>query len=287
MSESDDDSKAGTSSTAKPSPSLHVVGLKIPPFWTSDPQIWFAQVEAQFSTRGIVAEATKYAHVISSLQPEVAQEVRDLLLSPPKEKQYAILKDTLIQRTSASEQRRVQLLLNEEVLGDRKPSQLLRRMHQLLGGQKIETGILRQLFLQRLPPNIRLILASTSDSTTVDDLAILADRLVETQVPTISQVLPSSEMQDLKEQLSQLTKQVSSLQVQLERQRSRSRPRSRGQPRNRGHAANSNPARVHPDSTTSSITHCWYHARFGDQAHKCVSPCSYSDDHQGNAPPRG
>ena len=122
MSESDEDVNAGTSSLAKPHPSLHVVVLKFPPFWASDPQMWFAQVEAQ------------YAHVISSLQPEVAQKVRDLLLFPPKDKPYATLKETLIQRTSASEQRRVQLLLNEEVLGDRKPTQLLSRMQQFFGG---------------------------------------------------------------------------------------------------------------------------------------------------------
>ena len=267
-------------------PSIHAVALKIPPFWASDPLIWFAQVEAQFLTRGIVAEATKYAHIIASLQPEVAQEVRDLLLTPPKENPYQTLKETLIQRTSASEQKRVQLLLNEEVLGDRKPTQLLRRMQQLLGGRQIEAGILRQLFLQRLPPNIRLILTSAGDSTTIEDLAALADRLVEQHVPTISHVFPTAEASDLRDQLTSLTKQVSALQLQLDRQRSRSRSRSRRPSKAR--AAPSNPSAAHVNSDTSASTPCWYHARFGENAHKCVQPCSYSaPENQGNAPPRG
>ena len=186
-------------------PLVGAVAIKLPPFWPADPIIWFAQAEAQFLTRGIKREDTKFAHIIASLQPEFIQEVRELVISPPKETPYSILKEQLIKRTSASEQKRVQMLLTEEELGDKKPSQLLRRMRQLLGERKLEDGILKQLFLQRLPSNAQLILVSSSDTVTLDQLAILADRILEVSVPAANAVSvpppPTSELTGLREQL--------------------------------------------------------------------------------------
>ena len=71
---------------------VSVVTFKISPFWTSNPQIWFAQFESQFSAKGITAQKTKFEHIITSLAPEVAQEVLDLILSPPISSPYNVLK---------------------------------------------------------------------------------------------------------------------------------------------------------------------------------------------------
>ena len=97
---------------AEPRPAqVGAVQLKLLPFWPKDPELWFAQIESQFSTQGITVSRTKFDHIVASLSPEFATEVRDLL-HPPAETPYEVQKAELTKRTSASEQRRIKELLS-------------------------------------------------------------------------------------------------------------------------------------------------------------------------------
>ena len=192
------------------------LSIKLPPFWPADPQLWFAQIEAQFSTRNITAQKTKFEYVIASLSPEYATEVRDLLLRPPGENPYDVLKEQLVKRTTASEQQRLQQLLNTEELGDRKPTQLLRRMQQLFGDHPPEEAFVRELFLQKHPSNVRMVLAFVKCDTTLPELAQMADEIVEVATPSVSAVTHNpphltTEMEQLRSDVASLTNLVKSL----------------------------------------------------------------------------
>ena len=107
-------------------PVVSLVTLTILSFWPADPEIWFAQIEAQFITHGItVQKKIKFEHIVASLSPENAKEVCDLIPNPPATDAYDVLKTELIKQTTASEQRRLQQLFSSEELGNRMPSQLL------------------------------------------------------------------------------------------------------------------------------------------------------------------
>ncbi len=178
------------------------------PFWPADPHIWFAQVEAQFATRKISVQETMYGYVVASLMPEFATEVRDLILAITEDHPYDQLKGSFIRRTATSEQRRLQQLFHSEELGDRKPSQLLRRLQQLLGDSQahISPPFLRELFLQRLPGNVRMVLASTSDHLPLEELAQLADRIMDVSPPTVATVTPTplAELDHLRSEVARL-----------------------------------------------------------------------------------
>ncbi len=103
---------------------LATVSVKLPPFWPSDLEVRFAQVEAYFTTRRITAQRTRFDHVVTSLSPEVAIEIRDLILRLPADQPYKVLREQLIKCTAASEQWRLQPLFHAEELGDRKKNSL-------------------------------------------------------------------------------------------------------------------------------------------------------------------
>ena len=123
-------------------------------------------------------------------------------------------------RTTASEQRKLQLLFTSEELGYKKPTQLLRRMQQLLGDHPAvaDESFLRELFLQRLPPNVTMVLASIPESTSLDKLAEQADLIIEVATPTgsivVTLLLPTflpKYNQHLQEEVSRLEKLVRKL----------------------------------------------------------------------------
>ena len=92
-------------------------------------------------------------------------------------------------------------------------------MQQLLG-DKLGTSadansFIRELFLQRLPPNVRMVLASTDTSIDLNKLVDMADKVMEVATPVTSSVVTDTtttpEVTQLREEVARLTKLVGSL----------------------------------------------------------------------------
>ena len=130
---------SATSDSGDADPLARPVSIKLPP---NDPEVWFGQVEAQFATRGVIVQKTRFDYVISSLNPEFAMEVRDLILNPPTE-------------TPAD-----------------------------------TASFFRELFLQRLPANVRMVLASTDSTMDINKLADMDDMVNEVSAPSVSALAP-------------------------------------------------------------------------------------------------
>nr|XP_022909957.1 uncharacterized protein LOC111421064 [Onthophagus taurus] len=106
----------------------NLLKLKLPPFWTANPEIWFAQVEAQFSLARVTSEKTKYNILLSNLPAETITTIIDFIQNPPEEAPYSSLKKLLIERLSSSEEKRLDDLLSDTQIGDQRSSDFYRSL---------------------------------------------------------------------------------------------------------------------------------------------------------------
>lgn len=266
-----------------PAPTVDRVSVRLPPFWPEDPEIWFAQIEAQFEISGTKTDATKFYMVIQQLDHKIAREVRDIITNPPRTEKYDRLKQELIKRLSTSRDQRIRQLLTHEELGDRKPSQFLRHLRSL-ASDGVSDDFLRSLWANRLPSHVQAIIASQK-SASLDEIAELADKVCEVTPSTSSQVASASgshfdamlkRMEDVitRRVETEIAAQLAQLDLRgqrgrpYERQHSRSSGRSRS--RNRGQSQSRTPGM------------CWYHDIYKEKARRCRPPCNYNTKKQEN-----
>lgn len=257
------------------------VSVRLPQFWAEDPEIWFAQVEAQFAVSGTTADATKFYMVVQQLDHKIAREVRDIITNPPKTEKYEKLKQELTRRLSTSREQRIRQLLTHEELGDRKPSQFLRHLRSL-ASDGVTDDFLRSLWASRLPTHVQAIIASQK-STGLDEVAELADKICEV-TPSVSTNVASTSSGHFDSMLkrmedvitakiqTEITAQLAQLDLRGQRGRSYQRRRSRSSGRSR--------SRGQGDSQTPGM--CWYHDIYKEKAHKCRPPCNYNESRPEN-----
>ena len=250
------------------------VAVRLPPFWSDRPAIWFAQAESQFELAAITRQRTKFNYVVSQLNQQQASEVEDIIIAPPEHEPYDRLKAELIRRLSTSREQRVRQLLSHEEMGDRKPSQFLRHLKSL--APEVPDDFLRTVWSSRLPPHVQAILAGQTDGN-LESTAQLADKICEvTTPPTTASISPAApdNMPEILGRIEELSRQLAALQAEHSRARSMSRERNRSQSRDR--------RRDNAGSHAQPHNVCWYHTKFGNGARKCTPPCSHqrsSDSH--------
>ncbi|XP_047020893.1 uncharacterized protein LOC124630896 [Helicoverpa zea] len=249
--------------------------IKVPAFSAEDPELWFALIEGQFSMHDVTDDFEKFTHVTNNLDLQYAKAVKDIIVHPPPKHRYEKLKSELVKRLSASHEKKVRQLLTHEELGDRKPSQFLRHL-QDLAGPAVPEDFIRSIWSNRLPHNIQTVLAS-QPTHSLEQLADLADRIQELTAPCTVATATSTSAQrnSASEEIAELKKMVQQLTLKLD-EHTRASCCSAGRPSRAQERRRSSPRhRSRSRSSYQKYPVCWYHAKFGPQAHKCDKPCDY------------
>ena len=218
-------------------PTEHAVSMKLPTFWTSQPEVWFAQTEAQFGLRSVSTDETKYYYVLAALDQDTATRLIDLIGNPPTTNKYQTLKDRLINTFGLTERERASRLLHFRPLGDSKPSALIDEMLALLGSHA-PCPLFEQLFLERLPEDIRIQLVDAK----VEDPRELARRA---------------------DALSSTRSMGGFAAVNVVQRKQTTGGKKQTKPVPRG-------------PTPDPYRLCFYHRTFGEAARQCRQPCAWS-----------
>lgn len=244
------------------------VATPLPEFNPSDPEIWFTMVELQFTSESISDHAKRYLSVLKALPRRYSSEVRDIIVQPVDERSYDRLKEGLIKRLSTSQEEKTKQLLQQEQMGDDKPSHFLRRL-QNLAGTAIPDTLVRTIWQSRLPTEIQTTVAISS-SNTLQEAAETADRVFDivSSRPTIAtaSASTSSDLHKLAIDVQRILVRLDAVDdrlSKLEQHRSRFSSRSRSRPRS-------------GSNTPQLNAMCWYHRRFGEAAKSCLAPCNWS-----------
>ena len=248
----------------------------LPAFQSKDVRFWFLQVEATFRTNNVKDQQVMFDSVITALDVNAASDIADILETPPEETPYDKLKEALLSRLAISNAARIKRVLSNLAIGDRTPSQHLRRLRSEAGNNFSEE-VLQTIWLDSLPADVKLVISGTKNLP-LDQLAEMADRVHEVAAPRRSIAAVSSPASSSaphwQTQIDALTKPLAAVVKQLD---GRGRKASRTQ-------SSAGPAAKRPRSRSPSVTqdedaddaHCWYHRRFKEKARKCIKPCTAS-----------
>ncbi|CAG9772256.1 unnamed protein product [Ceutorhynchus assimilis] len=156
---------------------------KLPPSWKENPTLWFSQVGAMFAISRITADTTKFHYIVTNLNTEPLPSVSDIITNPPAQDKYDTLKERLINSFSETNESKLRRIFRGVEFFDEKPSNVLQHLRNLAGNQVSDT-VLRTLFLEHLPEQVRGIL-SISEVADLTRLALQADKIMEVTKPSI------------------------------------------------------------------------------------------------------
>ena len=262
---------------------------KLPDFWSASPAAWFGIVEAQFLIRGTEAQRDKFALVTAVLPETSARRVAHILAAPGEEC-YNDLKTALLAAHQLTSYQKAERLFSAEALGERRPSELLSEMLELVHPGEERTRLFSMLFLRRLPPAVRLQLTE-DDHEDMRALAEKADRCAasihrhqQTASPIFSATTDNTP--EVEEQEEFWETAVGSGRGGCGAQCGRGGQNRSGRPGRGGQR----PQQLQPNSTQPAAADtpaqlarqasglCRSHFRYGDKAYSCGGNCTW----QGN-----
>lgn len=217
------------------------VSIKPAPFYRNNPLVWFRQLEAQFSLRGIKSQETKFFHVLASLPEDVAMSIDENVT------QYDEIKNAVVSNFHKTKQELMDEVMGTLDLAGLKPSLALIHLKRKLNecGLTADEDLLKHKILKAMPISTQMALASHQGLKLADFVAV-ADSLllISPQTQTVAKISqPQAENFSAKSQGESSQQRFSTTYL------------------------------LHPFSPNQRPKICRYHLYFGPAAKRCKPWC--------------
>lgn len=249
----------------------------VAPKYEEDATLWFRQLEARFEASRIRSQSTRYYIAFGNL-PGVLLKPVVASIGDPKhtDRPYDHLKNVVLSREQLSVTQRVDQVLKDISMGDRKPADYFAHLKEIAGDSFSEEAVF-QIWLSRMPTTIKTTLIVLKNESLNYRLEIADELFVahggQGQVAAVNR--KEENWESLKKELLKEMKDFmkEELRANAHRGRDQSRGRNRGNVRNRSRARSKSTGKEKKDHEF-----CWYHFKFGDKAAKCSSEtCKFED----------
>ena len=148
------------------------VTMKPPPFYRTNPTVWFRQMESQFVLARITSDTTKYHHNLAAIPEDVTNNL------PMEIEDYSSLKDSITQVYQKSKTKLIGEALGTISLDGRKPSVCVLRIQRKLSECHLtmDNDVIKHRLMQGMPTSTRSSLSAYLDLPP-DKFAKLADTI--------------------------------------------------------------------------------------------------------------
>ena len=151
------------------------VSVKPPPFDETSVTRWFNIVESQFILAGITQSSTKFHHILANLPVRIINQLSDNVVSTAD---YDKLQKALVALFARSKPELFDTLVSQNGIIMQKPTVYLQQLRKIAAQLDVKDDFLKIKFLKALPNTIRPLLVTYDPTTSLEELARVADTLM-------------------------------------------------------------------------------------------------------------
>ena len=257
---------------------------ELPAFDKKNIDLWIKRVEAAFIRANIDTPENKFAHLESKLSVDEDPRINEFLFGTTTPQRWDEFCAYLRHRHGLSRQQRASIILNSFKREGRKPSEMFSVIKERVGDITVD-DIIKEMVVRELPPEVQRSIWEKTQTLDGIATAELADTYFNHEGQTIHKA-PAASVNAIDPTDEPLEHpQNDDEQTDVNALGARARQNIFNGTKNRQQRRQI-PTAPKPPYKPKTVENgiCWYHAKFGKEAQRCLQGCQHYDS---NKDPKG